>query len=220
MDQVANLVHRPRLYYNVDGLGELGIGVMCLGCALLWWLLANTAADTVWHKGAIFFFFALIAVIHFGTKAIKERITYPRTGFVAYRKRDRRITAMIAAPVGALVVFGLAMVVRGHWDVTGVALLFGPALAASYAYGFARASGWKWIVVVVMLLASVAIALLPPSTLAALASDSGSGRPILTRAFGTLLVTLIVYGAVLMISGAVSFWLYLRHTQAPAQESQ
>ena len=28
------------------------------------------------------------------------------------------------------------------------------------------------------------------------------------------------YGAVLMLSGALSFWLYLHHTQAPAQEGR
>jgi hypothetical protein len=31
---------------------------------------------------------------------------------------------------------------------------------------------------------------------------------------------LMVYGAVLLISGGISLWLYLRHTPAPAQEGQ
>jgi hypothetical protein len=35
MDQLGNLLDRPRLYYNIDGLGELGVGVMFLGTALL-----------------------------------------------------------------------------------------------------------------------------------------------------------------------------------------
>ena len=39
MDQVRNLLDRPRLYYNIDGLGDLGGGVMCLGFALILWLL-------------------------------------------------------------------------------------------------------------------------------------------------------------------------------------
>jgi hypothetical protein len=29
-----------------------------------------------------------------------------------------------------------------------------------------------------------------------------------------------LYGAVLSISGGISFWLYLRHTEAPAPEAQ
>ena len=39
MDQVGNLLARPRLYYNIDGLGELGGSILCLGDALLLWLL-------------------------------------------------------------------------------------------------------------------------------------------------------------------------------------
>jgi hypothetical protein len=30
----------------------------------------------------------------------------------------------------------------------------------------------------------------------------------------------MVYGTMLLISGGLSFWLYLRHTEAPAQEGQ
>jgi hypothetical protein len=30
----------------------------------------------------------------------------------------------------------------------------------------------------------------------------------------------MLYGAVLLISGGISFWLYLRHTEAPAPEAQ
>jgi hypothetical protein len=30
----------------------------------------------------------------------------------------------------------------------------------------------------------------------------------------------MAYATMLLISGGISFWLYLRHTQAPAQEGQ
>jgi len=30
----------------------------------------------------------------------------------------------------------------------------------------------------------------------------------------------VFFGALLLISGGISFWLYLRHTEAPAQEEQ
>ena len=34
MDPVGDVLNRPRLYYNIDGLGELGGGVLALGIAL------------------------------------------------------------------------------------------------------------------------------------------------------------------------------------------
>jgi hypothetical protein len=30
----------------------------------------------------------------------------------------------------------------------------------------------------------------------------------------------MLYGAVLLVSGGISFWLYLRHTEPPVQEAQ
>ena len=38
--------------------------------------------------------------------------------------------------------------------------------------------------------------------------------------FGALWLTLILYGAILTISGAISFVLYLRHTQPPIQAAE
>jgi len=34
MDQIEKLVRRPALYNNVDGVGELGLGFLLLGCGL------------------------------------------------------------------------------------------------------------------------------------------------------------------------------------------
>jgi len=145
MDQLENLLDRPRPYYNIDGLVELGGSVMCLGL------------------------------------------------FVAARR---------------------------HWDITTPASLIGIVFAAAYAYGIARAVRWKWVVVCAMTLGSLVIAFLPAETLGTLANDSLTTHPVRAKLVGTILLSLMIYGAMLLISGGISFWLYLRHTQAPAQESQ
>ena len=113
MDPIGNLLDRPRLYYNIDGLGELGGGVMCLGSALLLWLLMHSPADSAWHQIPVFVFIGLALLIRYGTKAVKTRITYPRTGFVEYRRRWQ--TGAIAAVGGALPTAGLAVAFRRHW---------------------------------------------------------------------------------------------------------
>jgi hypothetical protein len=211
-------LHRPRLYYNVDGLGELGASVMCLGFALLLWLLMRSPADSIWHRISFFAFVGLALLIRYGTKAVKTRITYPRTGFVEYRRQWH--TSAIAAALGALGTVGLAVGFRRHWDMSMLASLTGLVFAASYGYNFARAVRWKWVIVGAIAVATFVIAFLPADVLRALGSESPVAHPDRAKLLGTILLSLMAYATMLLISGGISFWLYLRHTQAPAQEGQ
>lgn len=217
MDQVGNLLDRPRLYYNIDGLGELGGGVMCLGFALLLWVLMRSPADSVWHRISFFVFIGLALLIRYGTKAVKTRITYPRTGFVEYR-RQWKIRA-ISAALSALTTVGLAIGFRRHWDISALASLTGLVFAAAYGYHFARGFGWKWVIVGGMAVAMFVIAFLHADVLSALGSESPA-HPDRAKLLGTILLSLMVYGTMLLISGGISLWLYLRHTPIPAQEGQ
>jgi hypothetical protein len=49
MDQLESLLNRPKAYYNIDGVGELAMGFMCLAGSLLAWLQANAPKDSVWR---------------------------------------------------------------------------------------------------------------------------------------------------------------------------
>src|ERR1022692_2144358 len=106
MDQVGSILDRPKLYYNIDGVGELGGGFTMLGFALLMWLQAHSPSGAIWHQMYAFVVYmaVMFSIIHYGTKAIKNHITYPRTGFVEYRKRDRVrpgiMAALLAPPAG------------------------------------------------------------------------------------------------------------------------
>lgn len=218
MDDIGNLLNRPRLYYNIDGLGELGGSVMCLGFALVLWLRMHWPADSVWRRISIFVFLGLIFLIPYGVKAVKTRMTYPRTGFVEYRKRWD--TSAIAGAMGAMVTAGLWVAFRRRWDISMLGSLTGLAFAASYAYHFASAVRWKWVIVGAMVAASFVIAFLPADVLGALGSDSPVAHPDRAKLGGAILLSLMVCGTMLLISGGISLWLYLRHTQAPAQEGQ
>ena len=222
MDQVASILERPKLYNNIDGVGELGGGFMMLGWALLMWLQVHSPRDAVWHQMYAFVIYVgvMLAILHYGTRAIKNRVTYPRTGFVEYRKSQAVWSGIAAACVAPLVAVGVVLALRRHWDITAAVPLWGLLIAASYGYGFARAARWKWVVVWAMTIGSFAMVFLPASLLAAVAGDSWATHPVRTRLAGTFLLTLMVYGPILLISGGISFWLYLRHTQAPAREGQ
>lgn len=227
MDQVEGLLKRPTAYGNIDGTGELGMGFMCLGYALLVWLQLHTPKDSIWNQMYVLFIWVVLmaAMIHFGTKAIKNHITYPRTGFVAYRAQTRIWTAIIASVVSGLSVAGLALAAGSRRDIAMPIFFVGLFFAAGYAFGIARSGGvnalfrWKWAVVVAQVIGSLAIALLPEDLTAALSGDSSFPAWLSAGSVGAFLLWLMLYGTLLLLSGAISLWLYLRHTQAPAKEA-
>jgi hypothetical protein len=123
-----------------------------------------------------------------------------------------------AVSTSALVPSYLA--IRLHWNLTTPASLIGLAFAGCCACGIARTVWWKWVVVWAMMLGSVVIAFLPPSFFGTLADDSWVTDPVRTKVVGAFLLTVMMFGTMLLISGAISFWLYLRRTRPPAQEGQ
>jgi hypothetical protein len=227
MDQVESLLKRPKAYYNIDGTGELGMGFLCLGYALLTWLQLHTPKDSIWNQMYVLFIWValMVATIHFGTKAIKNHITYRRTGFVAYRTQNRIWTAVIASVVSALSVAGLALAVPSHREIAMPVFFLGLFFAAGYAFGIARSGGvnalfrWKWAVVLAQASGSLLIALLPEDLTASLCGGSSVPAGLSASVAGAFLLWLMLYGTLLLISGAISFCLYLRHTQAPAEEA-
>jgi hypothetical protein len=224
MESTGKLVDRSRQYHNVDGVGELGIGVMCLGYALLGWMQVRSPEHSAWNGMITLFVFigVLCAVIHYGTRAIKQRITFPRTGFVEYRKRDTVwIPLILGAGLSAMAAGTVAMGIRAHWNLTSAASLTGVLLAGCYAWGAARSVQWKWIVVVLLAASSLVVGLLPASTLDALIGNSWVARRHLpSQAFAAFWLCLTTYGVLTLISGGISFWLYLRRTQPPAPEQE
>jgi len=226
MDQIESLLQRPKLYNNIEGVGELSTGFMLLGFGLLSWLQARSPAGAIWHRMDVFVVWVglMLLGIHYGSKAIKTHITYPHTGFVEYRKRGSG-PAPIAFVVAALVAAGIAFAARFHWN-TGFHLRlttpvadFGLAFAVVYGFGIARAVRWKWAVVGAIAICSVVVAMLPEDLLGAIAGNASVFGGISAGAAGAWLLSILAYGTILTVSGAISFVLYLRHTQPPAQAS-
>ena len=223
MDQIGSMLDRPKSYYNIDGVGELGVGFMCLAYALLGWLQVHSLKASVWNGMTTLFVYGgiMCLIIHFGSKAIKKHITYPRTGFVAYRNRDRIwLPMIIGGGISMLASGALILALRSHWNLTTPGSLIGLLFAASYAHGIARTVRWKWSVVWVMVFTSILIAFLPADLVGSLAAHSWITADFPAEVVGAFLLTFMLYGAMLLISGGISFWLYLRNTQAPAQEVQ
>ena len=227
MGQIESLLQRPKAYYNIDGVGELGAGFMLLGYALLLWLQTNSPATAIWHRLDVFYVWVglMLLVLHYGTKAIREQVTYRRTGFVELKKRKSLWPVAFAlGSVIALAGWGVAMAARSPWEtgrprwgVTTAAALAGVLFAVVYAYGIARYVRWKWAVAATIAISSIVIAMLPAEIPEAVGGGVHGGTIFPARIVGTCLLFLLVVGALLMLSGAGSFVLYLRHTQPPEQ---
>lgn len=217
MDGVSNLLDRPMAYNNVDGVGELSIGFMCLAFGVLSWLQVTSREGSFWNRTTTLcgFLAVVCSIIHFGSKAIKTRITYPRTGFVQYRRRDavwRPIMFGLAVSFAFLILLFLTL--RGHWDLTAPVTLVGLILAGTYGYQIARAVRWKWIVVWLMAAVSIVLAVLPAKVVGSMAQGSWITDKVPARIVGAATYTLLLNGVMVFISGGISFWLYLRKTKA------
>ena len=176
----------------------------------------------MWNQMYTFLIYVgvMVSIIHYGSRAIKNRITYRRTGFVDYRPRDKYwVPAGLGAGVSALLGAGLYLAVRRHWEIATPFSLLGLLVAALYIRT-ARTVRWKWAVFGVMVAGAFIIVALPADLLEAFANHNSLTPAIPARAVGAYWLIFTFYGAVFLISGAISFWLYLRHTQAPEQEGQ
>jgi hypothetical protein len=220
MNQVDRTLARPKAYYNIDGVGELVIGFMFLTFGLIGLIQLNVPKESPWHSMYTFIICVglMLLIIHYGSKAIKKHITYPRTGFVQYRKRGT-VWGMLIAFVISVLTVGLIFVLRERLNTMTPVLLFGLIFAGVYAYGMGRSVRWKWAVSCAMLLGSLTIAILPPDLLEAL--HNSEIPPIIPlELVVAIMLVFMLYSMLLMISGSISLWLYIRHTQAPAQDSQ
>lgn len=111
-DKVSDTVRRVYRYLYDDGLIEIGVGILfvVVGLGLIGFgvIQDNAFLSVALAVGLL----ALASVGAFYTKRaqeeVKERITYPRTGYVAYRSDDRS-KGMWFVPVAALLLIVISL---------------------------------------------------------------------------------------------------------------
>jgi len=217
-DELRNYLDRPKHYSNVDGTGEMAMGVTMLSFALVGYLSAVLPEGALWRKNGIATFefipvvmIPILAFQYWGVKAIKKHITWPRTGYVAYRRSGRSwwkaiaVTFVASAVIGAGAVCLMALARQFHALSLARAGYLAVLLAtyAFFVFRWSREHPWKWLVAIFMALGLLAIALVVPG-------DVVESFPP---------VALFV-GLVWVISGVATLYSYIRHTQPPAPEAE
>jgi hypothetical protein len=207
-NQVDDYVKRPMRYQNIDGLGELGIGIIWTGLTLLELLKETAPSGSIWHGKTTFVVCAaaLLFVVLYGQKALKKRITYPRTGYVKYRDTGTGAWRIVAGLLTAVVVALAVVFVSQRFALPSfkvmVIALGSAGWGLMYALMTRLDAAWRWVVLVTMIVAPPAVAMLPLDP---------SWRDHLP---------FVLQGLIFMVSGAISLALYLRRNPPPEQVAE
>jgi hypothetical protein len=150
MDEPIKKIERQvRRYWYVDGLTEMGAGILILTLGLLYLLIALLSpgdfADWLMGLGQPLLLGLGYLVVNWAVKHFKEKITYPRTGYVSYRQeRGKQRLGMILLTFGLGALFAAALAVAGkmtgeRWLPLWIGLLLGGAVAyLGYSYDLVR----------------------------------------------------------------------------------
>ena len=189
------------------------IGLTVLGFALAGYLEALLPGNpAMWMRVAVVFSSLALAVsiAHAARRVIKECITWPRTGYVAYPRHGKSwwVMAILARIIAIAVAVGLAFLIKSrhiylNWDLNSkewnprVIILIVVSVTA-YPIWISRMDKghrWKWLVMVLMVLGVITLAITAP------------------QGFGQWARPPVLFVALLWLgSGVGTLYSYLRHT--------
>jgi hypothetical protein len=198
MESKTEIGRRVQRYWYEDGIAEIGFGALLGAVGLLF------AIEAIAPKGSLPPSFSALALpvvvilgmiaLRLGVRAAKESLTYPRTGYVEYKRRSpARGRAAVAAAMSVSV---FAVITLSAWSWTNaVAALQAFVLAlVLIAFGSRLGIGRYYVLAIPTLLAGAAAQVL------ALGESGGTA------------VVYAVCGAALVVGGGWTLRSYLGRT--------
>jgi hypothetical protein len=191
---INQVIRQTYRYFYEDGLVEMALGLLFVVVGLLLFVWQATTTSSV---AAVLLAIGLPLLVIGGAllfrrviRQLKERITFPRTGYVAYRqdKRDSGRWVMMGAAVALMIA-----VVFLPDSFNRMQFMVGSLLGAVLIYMGYRVSVWRFYVTGVL-----AVALGLGLTLLEM-------EEVLAIAF-----LFVASGLILLVTGAVSLMVYLR----------
>jgi hypothetical protein len=192
-------------YFYADGSFEFSFGGLCLLLAIYFTIQAaapKSLLSNILDMGFILIVLGGSFLINRLVQALKERVTYPRTGYVAYKREyglKRGVRLAMGMLIGALLsAFTIIAITKSPNVMDWMPGITGLIFAAVIAWlGYRSALPRFYLVALAVLLISVGLA------------SSG---------IGNMSGLALVYGLtslVLFVSGGVTLWKYLRSTRSP-----
>ena len=203
-NDVERAVKRSRQYWYDDGLAEISVGAVFVALGLLFLAEAfGVIPSGVSSIGMVVIVFAGWWLSGRAVKAAKARITYPRTGYVRYRRPERRrsrrwVTGAIGGAMGALIA---VLFTQAPASLDWLPALDG-VLAGAFLLYLASSVGLARFNILAVLSAVMGVAM----SVAGLGDTLGTG------------LYFAVMGVVLMLSGVITLIAYLRRTEPAGGE--
>ena len=210
-DELEKIERRPIQYWYEDGIGELAFGAigLCLGF-YFWihtWIPPGSAWHALWGVGMFPLLFFGFRFLNRAIRALKQKLTYPRTGYVSYRrpKRKRKRFSLLGGLVGAASALAYGILKSDAFPklntISWIALVTGLFCAAMLFW-----AGLKTDIPRFFVLAAIS------GTAGIALSVAGFGEMTALGAFWGIL------GASHCLSGAVTLLRYLRRNPSSGEE--
>jgi hypothetical protein len=200
---LKDIARRPRSYWNIDGLPELGVGVLWLvwgGYFLSREAVPRGGVYQVYRNMGLLLVVGFCLGMNWALKRLKERITFPRTGYMTLRppSRAQRLVTML---LGAAVAVGMVVLVRRggvFWETWA-----GPLMGLLLAFA--------------LLAVGICQRLRSMLVLALLAVPCGFLGRALAPGWGGMNWLFVLLGAAATVAGAVRLRGFLRRNPLPRE---
>ena len=204
-ENMHQMQKRLNRYWYVDGISEIGFGLLCLILGAYFFGISYFEENSLLFQLLSIGFVLIIIGAAYGINRfvsfLKNRITYPRTGFVAYRRMRSYWRWLIGALVGALsaglMIFLTRIPASLNWKVFITGMVFTlVALYIAFRIGLLRYG----IIAIAAFVLGTYLSVQSPGDYQGLA------------AFYLLL------GATISGTGAAILWRYMLTNQSPSEE--
>ncbi len=206
-NSIDMIIHRTQRYWYVDGLAEITIGVFFVALSVYFFVQSRIRTVSInpvlANLGLLAVILIVLLLFRFVLQTIKTRVTYPRTGYVAFPGKQKSLRWQRYGVTAWLVVVCISLVVlalHSHTTPSWTPLLMGAVagltvLALSYRFRLLRFT----FLACALVLIGVGVAWINPGeTLAVVLSSAADG-------------------ICFIISGGLTLVRYLRSTQPSAE---
>jgi hypothetical protein len=210
-DPLVSAERAARRYWNVDGLAEIYTGCFFLLVPLLNFLWQHASIAPVWLAlGGLVAMTCTLALSRTILIAIRRRLTYPRTGYVSFRRlrAGKEAAGMALILIAVLAIFVL-MALTTDW-LGGLTAISGLTIGVLDVY-LGRIMGLpRFYFLSALSIAAGALLGLAEPTFVAWFPMEGAGE-VFSYLFG-------IIGAGYLVTGGITLVKYLRENPAPAPE--
>lgn len=144
MTDQNEMARKTRRYWYEDGFAEIGLGLL-FGALGLVFALEDSASPGAVRIAAVvvltLLMFVGALVVRRAIRMSKERLTYPRTGYVAYRRNsstNRTILAVLVIVGGTAISFGASAATPARILALHCLTLGAVLLVPAYRFGLRR----------------------------------------------------------------------------------